>query len=159
MKAKLLIIINLVMVFFLFMLGYIMTTTPGRSSGNGNPAILLFIPLVILFVVMLAQWIYVFKDKKISFKTIFIGLLLIMSHFLIGINYQLTSLHNYRNFLAQVYEEKFGHIDWPYINSITTGVTIHVNNQYFNINTYLLFVSLSICIFLLYQLVKQILSE
>ncbi|AJS61494.1 hypothetical protein UB51_11285 [Paenibacillus sp. IHBB 10380] len=146
---------NLAVILLLFTFGNSMTTTPGSSSGNGNPAILLFVPLIILFVILVFQWVYMFKDKKILFKTIVIIFLVIVSHYIVGVYYQLTSYQKYRIFLAQVYEEKFGYIDWQYINSITTGLSIHINNQYFNFNTYLLIVSLSLFIWLLYQVVKQ----
>ena len=47
-----------------------MTPKLGMSSGNGNPAILLFIPLSILFLVLVNQWIRVFKDVKMSLTSL-----------------------------------------------------------------------------------------
>lgn len=144
---------TLIIIFLLFMFGNSMTTTPGQSSGNGNPAILLLLPLSIFFIVLTFQWFKFFKDKMISNKTVIILSLLIICHHVIGIYYQIMSFRSYRIFLAEVYEGQFGIIDWEYINSITSGLSIHINNQYFNINTYFLFLSLSLLIWLLSQMI------
>ena len=40
MRDKMFLTLNLVCASLLFKLGNSMTTTPGRSSGNGNPAVL-----------------------------------------------------------------------------------------------------------------------
>ncbi len=154
-KRLLMIIINLAVTFLLFMSGHSMTTKPGTSSGNGNPAILLFVPLAILFVVLVLQWVALFKNTKLSRVQIVILWLIIAGNFTIGISYQMISYRKYRFFLSRVHEEKFGVTDWPYIKSITSGLSIHINNQYFNVNTYLLFVSLSLSIWGLYRMVKS----
>lgn len=158
MKSRVFLIIILVGSFLLFMLGNMMTTTPGRSSGNGNPALLLFIPLSVLFVVLVIQWILFLKDKRISLKTIFVCMMFIAGHFIGGMYYQFVSFKHYRDLLAQVYMERFGFIDWQYIHAITTGITIHVNNQYFNLNTYVLFISFSLFVCLLFLTIRQLLS-
>lgn len=155
MKPKLFLCINLVVISLIFLFGNSMTTTPGRSSGNGNPAIILLVPLFILFVILVSQWFYILKDKKIKIRSTIIFLLVIVCHCIVGMYYQFISHRNYRDLLAQVYAEEFGSIDWQYMNSITTGFSIHMNNQFFNLNTYLIFVSLSISWWLLSQIVKQ----
>ncbi|WP_160036928.1 hypothetical protein [Paenibacillus sp. An7] len=144
---------TLIIVFLLFMFGNSMTTIPGQSSGNGNPAILLLLPLSIFFIVLTFQWFKFFKDKMMSNKTVIILSLLIICHHAIGLYYQIMSFQSYRILLAEVYERQFGTIDWDYINSITSGLSIHINNQYFNINTYFLFLSLSLLIWLLSQMI------
>lgn len=156
MKTKVLLFIQLVLAALLISLGNAMTTTPGRSSGNGNPAIILFVPLMVIFIVLVIQWINLLKDRKLSLRAIIIVLLLIIGHYTLGIYYQFISYRNYRSLLAQVYADEYGHIDWSYIDSITTGLSIHINNQYFNVNTYFLFVSLSLFLSLLYPLIQQI---
>lgn len=143
---------TLIIIFLIFMFGNSMTTTPGRSSGNGNPAILLLFPLSIFFIVLTFQWFKVFKGKMISKKRVIILSLLVICHHVIGVYFQIMSFRSYRIFLAKVYEGQFGTIDWDYINSITSGLSIHINNQYFNINTYFLFLSLSLFIWLLSQM-------
>ncbi|MGN7356185.1 MULTISPECIES: hypothetical protein [unclassified Paenibacillus] len=111
--------------------------------------------MAILFIILVLQWVALFKNTKLSCAKIVILWLIIAGHFTIGIYYQMTSYRKYRIFLSRVYEEKFGEIDWPYIKSITSGLSIHINNQYFNGNTFLLFVSLSLFIWGLFRMVKS----
>jgi len=158
MKNKAL-LVTLIITLLIFWFGNAMTTTPGRSSGNGNPAIILFIPLFILFIVLVFQWFKVFRHKRISIKTILILSLLAICHQVIGIYYQMISFRNYRDFLAEVYEGQFGEVDWQYIHSITSGLSIHINNQFFNLNTYLLFVNFSLFVWLLSRLILAWVSK
>jgi len=151
--------VTLIITLLIFWFGNAMTTTPGRSSGNGNPAIILFIPLFILFIVLVFQWFKIFRHKIISIKTILICSLVAICHQVLGIYYQMISFRNYRDFLAEVYEGQFGEVDWQYVHSITTGLSIHINNQYFNINTYLLFLNFSLFVWLLSGLIIAWLSK
>lgn len=149
MKPKILLLCNLIFIFLLFMLGNMMTTTPGHISGNGNPAILLFVPLFVLLVLLVSQWFYIFKNKQFTVRTLLIALFVLACHWPAAIYYQLFSYRNYRDLLAQVYAENFGYTDWEYINSITSGLSIHINNQFFNWNTYLLFINFSLMLWLI----------
>jgi hypothetical protein len=90
MKSTFFLIANLVVMFTIFLFGRMMTTTPGRSSGNGNPAILLLVPILILFILMVIQWIVISKDKRISNQSIFLFMLLVLIHITAGIYYQVT---------------------------------------------------------------------
>lgn len=47
--------------------------------------------------------------------------------------------------------EKDGYVDIQYLQSITSGLTIHVNNQFFNINTFFMFLTSTIFIALIYN--------
>ncbi|MFC6333059.1 hypothetical protein ACFP56_10525 [Paenibacillus septentrionalis] len=156
MKAVISLFITLTISFVLFMFGYFMTTTPGQTSGNGNPAILLFVPLFILFIVLIFQWFKLLKPKKVNTRTAIILAFAVICHQAIGLYYQVVSFQKYRIILSEVYEEQFGEIDWHYIDSITSGLSIHINNQYFNVNTFFLFVSLSFLIGLLGQIVLNV---
>ncbi|MDZ5474001.1 hypothetical protein SM124_19965 [Bacillus sp. 31A1R] len=84
-----------------------------------------------------------------------LGLLVILLHIIGGTLYQTISFRNYRDFLAEVYKQNFGFTDWEYINQITSFMSIHVNNQYFNINTFLMFTTLSIFIAIVIHLLKN----
>src|SRR5690606_15309891 len=103
MRKKLPLFINLVLVSLIFFFGNAMTTTPGYTSGNGNPAIILFLPLFVLFIALVVQWVNLLKDRSISLKTLLISLIFIIVHFVAGITYQVRSHHKYRDFLASVY--------------------------------------------------------
>ncbi|WP_156337289.1 hypothetical protein [Paenibacillus dakarensis] len=154
MKNKLLLLSNMAIIFMLFLFGNSMTTTPGASSGNGNPAILLLIPIFMLFIILILQWVHLLKNMIFSLRTFTILLISIVIHFTVGIYYQVIMHSKYRDVLATVYKERFGVVDWEYINSITTGFTIHINNQFFNCNTYFMLVSLSIFFWGLSNLIK-----
>ncbi|MCM3633644.1 hypothetical protein [Paenibacillus camelliae] len=153
MKKVIYLLLNLVVIFLLFMFGNGMTPRPGSSSGNGNPAILLFVPLGILFIVLVVQWFNLIK-KRAHIKVTIITLLVLVCHFIAGFYYQVASYRKYRDYLAEVHAEQFGSVDWEYINSITSGLSIHINNQYFNWNTCFLFVSFSMFIALMINVIK-----
>ena len=156
MKTKVVLLVNLVSISLLFMFGNSMTTTPGRSSGNGNPAILLLLPLFLLFIVLIIQWINLLKNKNFSARILTTTFVLIVIHFIVGVYYQMISYRKYRDFLAEVNADNLGNVSWHYINSITTGFSIHINNQFFNWNTYFLFVSLSFFIWLMSYIVREL---
>lgn len=159
MKAKLLLCCNLAIIFLLFQLGNWTTPTPGTSSGNGNPVILLFLPLFILLIWLIIQWFYMFKQKSINLKAGIIACFILACHWGAGIYYQIVSLHNYRNLLARVYEDKFGYTDWDYIEDITSGLSIHINNQLFNWNTYLLLINFSLLFWLISYMATQFIRK
>lgn len=154
MKSLFLLFLNLLVMLALFLLGESMTTTPERSSGNGNPAILLLIPIIILFCILVFQWIKFFKEKKLTIRFYSISFVFILTYLITAINLQAGRFKRYKNHLAEVNGKQNGNIDWEYINSITDGITMHVNNQYFNLNTYLMTVSISYLIFIIFLFLK-----
>lgn len=158
MKNKIFLLLNLIVILFIFLFGNSMTTTPGHSSGNGNPAILLLFPLLILFIILIVQWKTLFRKWVVSQTKKITVLVIIFSHFIVGVYYQSVSHGKYREFLAEVYQDQFGSIDWEYINSITSGFSIHINNQFFNLNTYFLFVNLSIFIWMMSNLIRNLIK-
>jgi hypothetical protein len=131
-----------------FLFGEMMTTKPGGISGNGNPAILLLVPISILLITLVICWSYAFKNKNISSIFIKVSMAIVVLHMVLGAVYQVQSFKKYKDYLAEIYNEKHGYVDWPYIHSITDGLTIHVNNQYFNVNTFMMCVSFSFFLFL-----------
>ncbi|PAD74703.1 hypothetical protein [Paenibacillus campinasensis] len=153
MRTIIYLLITLSIVFLIFIFGNSMTTRPGTTSGNGNPAILLFVPLVILFIVLISQWFKVFRHTHVKLKNLIIMTVLLVGHQVIGVYVQIISFRNYRDFLAEIYAQQYGTVDWEYIHSITSGLSIHINNQYFNVNTYFLFIGLSLLVWLLSRIV------
>ncbi|NMO97699.1 hypothetical protein [Paenibacillus lemnae] len=156
MKSKLQLFVSLTITFLIFKLGHSMTTTPGRPSGNGNPAILLFLPLFIMLIVLIVQWCKVLDHKKFHMRTLIILSVICIAHQVMGVYYQIIRYRSYRDYLAEVYKQQFGEIDWHYIHSITAGLSIHINNQFFNTNTYFMFVSFSLLIWSLSQIIMEI---
>ncbi|GAB6926206.1 hypothetical protein JCM10914A_01890 [Paenibacillus sp. JCM 10914] len=145
-------IINAMVIALLVLFGNAMTPEPGQSSGNGNPAILLLIPLCILFVVMVFQWIRIFKAMTLSLKLLPQMVLALAGYIIAGYVYQLHKLDIYREIQAEAIELRWGEVDWHYIESITSGIlSIHMNNQFFNLNTYFMMVAFSLLLCFLYR--------
>ncbi|WP_098747495.1 hypothetical protein [Paenibacillus sp. EZ-K15] len=153
-------IINAFVCLILVLFGNAMTPEPGRSSGNGNPAILLIIPLSLLFLVLVYQWIRVFKDLKMSLSTVSFVILALAGYIVAGYVYQLHRLEAYREVLAEAFELRYGEVDWAHIESITSGIlSIHMNNQFFNLNTYFMMVAFSLLLCFMYKLIQGLMKR
>lgn len=156
MKAtKLVLLVVQLIVFVLFMGIHLMTSKPGSSSGNGNPALLLLMIVVPLFIVMVLLWQRVFRYYKLTKRVVIIGLLFTSLHIIAGILYQRMALANYRGVIEEALIKQYGYADQQYLMDITSGLTIHVNNQYFNLNTFFMLVSFSIFIALLWLVLLE----
>ncbi|MGC6587723.1 hypothetical protein ACPV3A_22590 [Paenibacillus sp. Dod16] len=139
--------------------GNAMTPKLGTSSGNGNPAILLFIPLSILFLVLVIQWIRVFKDVKMSLISLSLLIFTLAGYIIVGYVYQLRRLEVYRQIQAEAFESEYGKVDWTHIESITSGIlSIHMNNQFFNVNTYFMMMAFSLLLCFLYKLIEGLIN-
>jgi hypothetical protein len=128
-----------------------MNPEPGQTSGNGNPAILLLFIIVILFFCLLYLWTKIFSGLTIKPVILITGITLTFIHLVIAFLYQRNVFFKYKKLLAETHKENFGSIDWEYIDSITSFLSIHVNKQLFNLNTYSMFLSASIFLSLLFR--------
>lgn len=149
-KITLFIISIVVLSLFYFING--MTVSPGTVSGNGNPALIVVAILLPLFILMIWLWGRVLRAHSISQCSLIVGLILTFIHLTLALIYQRISLENYRGVIKDAIIEKGMQADDQYIQDITSGITIHVNNQYFNLNTFFMFISFSIFIALLFYL-------
>jgi len=123
-----------------------MTVSPVTISGNGNPALIVVAILLPMFFLMVILWVRILKVHSISKRFYIVGIILTFVHLILAFIYQRISLTNYRDVIKDALIEKNGEVDDRYVQSITTVLDIHVNNQYFNINTFFMFISLSIFI-------------
>ncbi|MGW8826190.1 hypothetical protein ACWGNU_29155 [Paenibacillus lautus] len=141
--------------------GNMMTPRPGSSSGNGNPAILLLIPLSILFLMLVYQWIRIFKDLKMPLSWLSLVILALAGYITAGYAYQLHRLEIYREILAEAFQLRWGQTDWDHIESITSGglLSIHMNNQFFNWNTYFMMIAFSLLLCFMYKLIQHIMNR
>ncbi|MGG4103098.1 hypothetical protein AAXB25_04145 [Paenibacillus lautus] len=153
--------INALVCLILVLLGNAMTPKPGTSSGNGNPVILLLIPLSILFLVLVLQWIRMFKDLKMSLSKLSMLILALAGYIIAGYVFQLHRLEIYRDIQADAFESKYGKVDWFHIESITSGglLSIHMNNQFFNWNTYFMMIAFSLLLCFMYKLLQEIINR
>ncbi|MED1601581.1 hypothetical protein [Alkalihalophilus marmarensis] len=151
-----LLFISILMSGLFFYIFNLSTPPPGSVSGNGNP-MLLFIPiLVILFVGFIFSMIKVIEHFRVSIRAVTITMMALLLHWLVGLTYQRTAFDNYREVLAEVYQKEWGYVDWYYIEQITSSLlSVHTNKLYFNLNTYIMFLTLSLFLSLAYILVKR----
>lgn len=126
-----------------------MNPAPGQTSGNGNPAIVLLGVILIMFCCLVYLWNRILNDYPIKPLVLSIGVSITLIHIVISILYQRNAFLEYREVLAETYKKDFGFVDWQYIESITSFLSIHVNRQYFNLNTYFMFLSASILLSLI----------
>lgn len=156
MKGKLVVVsILVIIVLGLFIMGNLMTVSPGASSGNGNPAHLLLIGIIPLFFVLSFLWISLFQLFSIRTSSYIVGLFAVLFHLTVAFLYQRSELNDYREVIGQALASRNGTADMIYLKSITSGWTIHVNNQYFNLNTFLMFMTASIFVAIMYCLWDQ----
>ncbi|MEC5424788.1 hypothetical protein QGM71_14980 [Virgibacillus sp. C22-A2] len=133
-----------------------MNPAPGQTSGNGNPAILLLGVILIMFCCLVYLWNKILNDYTIKPLVLSIGVSITLIHIVISILYQRNAFLNYRDVLTETYKKDFGFVDWQYIESITSFLSIHVNKQYFNLNTYFMFLSASILLSLIAYFGKKL---
>jgi hypothetical protein len=143
----------------LFYLINLMNPSPGKTSGNGNPALIYMIVLVPLLCYLVILCVKLFKGINVSPTVVAFGIVTIATHWMVGFFYQKGSYIKHKNILQDLYYEQHGFEDIVYIDQITSLFSIHVNSQYFNLNTYLMFLTLSILIsFLVIIMQKRIKS-
>ncbi|MBU9711723.1 hypothetical protein [Evansella tamaricis] len=155
-KAWISITIATVISGLLFYVMNLMTPSAGIDSGNGNPAIVLIPILFPLFVYLVYSWIKVLKFFHMTLRVGISTLLLITFHWVIGLYIHRVMFDRHRETLADAYEQLFGYVDWEYIDHITSSLlSIHTNKLYFNLNTFFMYLTLSILLSVDFVLVKK----
>lgn len=152
LKVIIISVISAVLFYFI----NLMNPSPGQSSGNGNPAIILMFILGPLFCYLIILWVELFKKVNLKPTLLILGIVGISTHLVVAFLYQKGSFIKYKNILQDAYHEQHGFVDHVYIDQITSLFSIHVNNQYFNLNTYLMLLTLSILLSFLVIVTKKI---
>ncbi|MED3574918.1 hypothetical protein [Cytobacillus praedii] len=142
--VKIILLIIYLLVLGVFLVINQMTPIPGASSGNGNPALLLAWVLLPLLYFLVLLWIRILRMYSINTFFSLGGLLVIMIHQITAFSYQKREINEYRQVIKNALFKRYGIVDEEYVRTITKGMSIHVNNQYFNLNTYFMFVTFSI---------------
>ena len=150
--AKITLFIVNILALGIFLIVNQMTPTPGTSSGNGNPALLIAWILIPLLIFMVILWVRIFHVNSISTTVFIISIFGILVHLAVAFFYQKNELNEYRHVIKNAFINRDGVADPEYIQSITSGLSIHVNNQYFNTNTYFMYVTFSIFVAIVYTL-------
>lgn len=135
----------------LFSLIHLFTVTPGVISGNGNIAILFMMPIPMLFIVAVYCWYRIIRKATFRSSLYVGGFFVLVIGITAGMLYQRQAFYRYREYLFDVHKEKYGVEDWGYILDITSGgiYSPHVNNQFFNFNTYLIYIACSLALSIL----------
>lgn len=150
--AKITMLILTIISFCLFQVMNRMTVSPTTSSGNGNPALFFGMILVPIFVLMFLLWLRILRVHAVQMKATIIGLVVTSIHLIISFLYQRNALDHYREFVKSELLKKYKSVDVQYVESITSFLSIHINNQYFNINTFFMFLSFSLLLAFAYYL-------
>lgn len=132
------------------------SSKPPFSAGNGNVAIVfvfILIPITVSIVWILSMLLRHVEIKKTQMNVFVLFLIL---HICLGIMYQFSKLDDYREMLANEYFDFMGFHDMEYIHMITVGFSMQLNNQYFNINTWFVFLSFTILSSMLVNGVRRI---
>ena len=120
----------------------IFSVPPGVISGNGNPALLIIIPLLFLLVWFGLTWFTWLRKLKLS---VLIKLLIIIISIVIIVFAIMQTTQAFKNFEVEFienHERRYGGpIDNDYLEAILDGINIHTNYLYFNYTTFSIFVS------------------
>jgi hypothetical protein len=149
--AKITLFVVSILALGVFLLVNQMTPNPGTSSGNGNPALLIAWILIPLLIFMVILWVRIFRVHSINTTIFIISIFGILVHLTGAFFFQKNALNEYRQVIQEALIKRNGVADADYIQSITSGLSFHVNNQYFNINTYFMFLTFSIFLAIVYN--------
>ncbi|WP_432355469.1 hypothetical protein [Sporosarcina sp. A2] len=101
---------------------------------------------------MVILWVRIFHVHSFGNTAFIISIFVILVHLTGAFLYQRTELIEYRHLITDALTKKEGIANAESIESITTGLSIHMNNQYFNMNTYLMYVTFSILIAIVFSI-------
>lgn len=134
--------------------GSLMTTHPKQISGNGNLG-LIFLPVLLLFFwPIVSGWTNLIE--AIDRRWLAIGVVALPVLLISGYRNQQIEFEKYRTYVIDVVMNREGRGDLAYAKSITSDVfSTYMNNQLFNLNTFLMYIGLSIWVSILIVLFQQ----
>ncbi len=135
----------------LFLVGNSMTPPPGTISGNGNPALILFFILIPILICLVLFSVILIRSYSIKNKYLYFTMIILILHFILGFLYQRKELNEYREVIKGVLLERDGIADLHYVESMTGFLSYHVNNQYFNVNTFFMFLAFALLSAIIYH--------
>lgn len=134
--------------------GSLMTTHPKQISGNGNLG-LIFLPVLLLFFLpIVSGWtnlILAIDQRWLTIGAVVLPILLIR-----GYRDQQVEFEKYRTYVIDVVMNQEGRGDLAYAKAITSDVfSTYMNNQLFNLTTFLMYIGLSIWVSILILLFQK----
>ncbi|WP_215026775.1 hypothetical protein [Bacillus sp. ISL-39] len=155
-KTKITLLFLSLLTLLLFFIMNRMTVSPGTTSGNGNPALLIALTLFPIFFLLVILWVRVLNFYIFQIKFLIAGMVVIVIHLIVAFIYQKNELVDYQEVIKNALIAKDGFVDSQYLHDITSGLSIHVNNQYFNLNTFFMFITLSVLVALFYSTLTRL---
>jgi len=135
-----------------FIIANQMTPDPGTASGNGNPALAIVWILFPLFIAIVILWVRIFRLSRMNIAIYISSIFALLIHLLVASVYRQKELNDYRELIKNVLLNREGVADEDYIQAITSGLSFHINHLNFNLNTYVMFVSFSLLVAIVYTL-------
>lgn len=87
-KAKITFFLLILLTVLIFYIINKMTVSPGTSSGNGNPALLIALILLPIFIIMVTLWVYIFRAHSIQVKFSIVCITAVLIHLIVAFTYQ-----------------------------------------------------------------------
>lgn len=146
-------IIALIVCAGIFYLGNLMTVHPATTSGNGNPMLLALPILFIMGVMIVRGWMEVITNwnKRLLWSGCALTPLLLYAAY----RYQETEFDLYRTYVTEIVMKDEWRADWDYANSVTDIFSIYMNNQLYNVNTFFMYIGLTLWIGIVLILIKS----
>lgn len=122
---------------------YMLASPTPPYSSMGNVAIFFVGLLVPITAAIVYGWLKILGSTFLSKWGTWL-LVLLPIHIVGAIMWQVHLLDGYRKRLGDDLEDFFGYRDDQYILDITQGFADQLNNQFFNVNTWLAYISLTL---------------
>lgn len=139
-NREVILVVLLIISGFLFYFGNQMTAAPESSSGNGNLAILSMIALVFITPIFIFFLMITLNNLRLRLGYLVTMIILSLSYVIVGFLYQSNEYSKYKNLVKEIVLAEGETKDLDYIDSITSGVSPFMNSQYFNLNTFVMFI-------------------
>lgn len=141
-------LLSLLLSLVAFYFGNLMTVNPLKVSGNGNLA-LIIIPLLLIFMVFLVYgWVQILNKFNLKSSVLVISLILLGFIFYFGYQNQANEYVKYKEYVQQtILNQDNRSADLEYVQSVTNGIlSPYLNNQFFNVTTFSMYIVLSLSI-------------
>lgn len=137
---KSLIIISLTLLTpYLFYTGYSSESKTNQISGNGNPAGILVAILLLLCPFIIIGIIILFDKVNAKNSSLLVTMGLTITYNYIGYIHQKNNYLLYKEFIKQKIIHSEDVTDVTYSKGMLDGFSIYMNSQFFNLNTYFMY--------------------
>lgn len=121
----------------------ILRVPPGIISGNGNPVLLVIIPLIVILFFFGMSWFKWLRDLQLSrgLRALVLSFSILVLAY--GITETVQDISGLKAVYTENFEKRYGRpVDSEYLQQVSSGVNIHTNYLYFNYATFLALASI-----------------